>query len=77
MVYEKIGLLYVVYTVTISCNDISDFSIDNIDIDSTGYLIDPSAILTTGIFLNKSSLTLPVGQTDTLIAISILSINII
>lgn len=68
LVYEKIGLPDAVHTVTISCNDKSVFAIDNIDIDDTGYLIDPSAISATGISLNKSSLTLPVGQTDTLIA---------
>lgn len=57
LVYEKSGLQLGVHTVTITWdNDKSGSNApDAIDIDSTGYLIDPSVTLATGITLSKTT----------------------
>lgn len=66
VLYSKKGLDDIVHTVKITQKDNSRIGlfVDAVDIDSTGYLIDPSTTLT----LNKYTDSLPVGRTDTLIA---------
>ncbi len=69
IVYEKTNLSLSVHTVTITCptaTTSSIFMIDAFDIDSTGYLVDPSATLATGISLDKTSLDMKTGDTSNL-----------
>lgn len=66
--FMKADLIDKTHFVEIISNDTSLTEIDAIDIDSTGYLVDPSAIPAAGITLNKTTDSLNVGDTDTLIA---------
>lgn len=69
ILFEKLNLSQGIHyvDVTVTQADASYFNFDAIDIDSTGALIDPNAVLATSIGLNKTSLDMAVGQTDTLI----------
>lgn len=68
LVFEKDNLPLGIHTVTITNNTSLWYWQDAIDIDSNGFLIDPSAILSTGISLNKTTDSLTVGQADILTA---------
>lgn len=64
--FEKVGLEDTIHTVAITPK--ATLSLDAIDIDSTGYLIDPSTVYVSGLTLNKNATTLNVEQTDLLVA---------
>ncbi|WP_315109800.1 Ig-like domain-containing protein [Clostridium intestinale] len=66
--FEKTGLTMGNHVVEITTNMVSSMTLDAIDIDETGYLIDSSTVVVTEISLNKTSLSLNVGQTEDLIA---------
>lgn len=67
LIYESKGLVLGVHTVEITNNDPTKiFGLDAVDIDDIGYLIDTNTVLATGITLNKTSLDMTVGQTETL-----------
>ncbi|URZ06121.1 Ig-like domain-containing protein [Clostridium felsineum] len=53
---------------TITRGNVGYFILDAIDIDSTGYLVDPSATVATGITLDNTSLNMNVGDINTLTA---------
>lgn len=62
--YESNTLQLGMHDITVSNNEDLYLSLDAVDIDDTGYLVDTSA----SISLNKSTENLPIGQTDNLIA---------
>ncbi|WP_326514173.1 Ig-like domain-containing protein [Clostridium intestinale] len=66
--FEKTGLETGNHIVEITTNMLSYFTFDAIDIDETGYLIDASTVVINEISLNKTSLSLNIGQTEDLIA---------
>ena len=77
VVYEKTGLELKEHTITLTKNDnrsgdgVSSWYqlvFESVDIDDTGYFIDPSAILATGISLDKTSLTMKKDETSPLTA---------
>lgn len=68
LVYENNGLTQGAHTVELNCDGSSGdyLSLSALDIDSTGYLIDPNSV--TGMKLDKDKLDLNVAQTGSLIA---------
>lgn len=66
--YEKTGLTQGFHTVVLNPEDGLEYLFDAIDIDDTGYLVNPSDALATGIVLNKTTDSLQTGETDTLVA---------
>lgn len=68
LVFEKTGLTSGIHTVQIGIQNGWCCNIDAIDIDDTGYLIDPSATLASGLTLDKTSLDMNVSDNNTLTA---------
>jgi uncharacterized protein YjdB len=68
--FEQQNLSLGIHSVTITkaTDNTMYLDLDAIDIDSTGYLIDPSATLATGISLDKTSLDMKTGDTSNLTA---------
>ncbi|ERK30610.1 Ig-like domain-containing protein [Clostridium intestinale] len=66
LVYEKNDLDVGNHTIEITA--VGVLALDAIDIDDTGYLIDASTVAVNEISLNKTSLSLNVGQNEDLIA---------
>lgn len=66
LVYEKTDLELGVHTIEMTATGI--MILDAIDIDLDGYLVDASTVAVNEISLNKTSLSLNVGQTEDLIA---------
>ncbi len=66
--YEKTGLTEGIHNVEITTDVLSAIMLDAIDLNSEGYLIDASTVVVNEISLNKTSLSLNVGQTEDLIA---------
>ncbi|BCZ46918.1 hypothetical protein psyc5s11_29850 [Clostridium gelidum] len=64
IMYEKIGLSLGIHTIILNPEDKLECEIDAIDIDSTGYLVDPNK----SISLDKSSLSLIVSDSQNLTA---------
>ncbi|WP_315109797.1 Ig-like domain-containing protein [Clostridium intestinale] len=68
LVFEKLNLSQGIHTVEIrNKTNEGAISLDAIDIDSDGYLVDSSTVFASEISLNKTSLSLNVGQTEDLI----------
>ncbi|WP_315109796.1 Ig-like domain-containing protein [Clostridium intestinale] len=68
LLYEKNNLSKDVHTVEIYSTDNKRWAFDAIDIDSDGYLVDASRVAVNELSLNKTSLSLNIGQTEDLIA---------
>ncbi|WP_051624058.1 Ig-like domain-containing protein [Clostridium akagii] len=68
LVYQLTDLSLGVHTVTVSNQANGAITCDAIDIDDTGYFIEPSATLATGISLDKTSLDMKIGDTSNLTA---------
>lgn len=68
LTFEATGLTSGTHSVEMYGGTTNTFNLDAIDIDSNGYIVDPSVVLSTGIALNKTVDSLTVGQTDTLTA---------
>jgi uncharacterized protein YjdB len=70
IVYEKLNLPNTVHTVEIytQAGDTTTFGLDALDIDDTGFLVDTTATLATGITLNKTSVDMHVGDEQSLTA---------
>ncbi|SHH49372.1 Ig-like domain-containing protein [Clostridium intestinale] len=66
LVYEKNNLEMGFHTIEMTA--VGVMVLDAIDIDSYGYLVDASTVAVSEISLNKTSLSLNVGQTEDLIA---------
>ncbi|ERK31326.1 Ig-like domain-containing protein [Clostridium intestinale] len=66
--FEKTGLTMENHVVEITTNMASSMTLDAIDIDEAGYLIEGSAVIASELSLNKTSLSLNIGQTEVLIA---------
>lgn len=64
LAYEKTDLSMDFHKVVVTAKGVID--IDAIDIDSNGYIVDSSAIQSTGISLDKTSLDMNVGDDNTL-----------
>ncbi|MFC9540802.1 Ig-like domain-containing protein [Lysinibacillus sp. NPDC056959] len=66
--YEKTGLTESIHTVEIELNGTGVYLIDAIDIDDTGELLDPNNIIVDSLELNKETLDLTVGSSESLVA---------
>jgi hypothetical protein len=61
--YQKDGLDDTYHYVEIKCDDLLEFCLDAVDINNTGYLVDPREIV-----LDSTSMNLTVGETQELVA---------
>lgn len=66
--YEKTGLTESIHTVEIELKGTGVYLIDAIDIDDTGELLDPNDIIVDSLKLNKETLDLTVGSSESLVA---------
>ncbi|WP_055665734.1 Ig-like domain-containing protein [Desnuesiella massiliensis] len=69
MVFEKTGLENKLHTVILTNNQSGyNLNFDALDIDDTGYLVDPSTVIAESISLDKTSLNMLEGTTEKLTA---------
>ncbi|WP_333880399.1 Ig-like domain-containing protein [Lysinibacillus capsici] len=66
--YEKTGLTESIHTVEIELNGPGVYLIDAIDIDESGELLDPDKKIIESLKLNKETVDLTVGSSETLVA---------